>query len=317
MNTLSAVLIDTWCPPQGSKDWRWQSSVGTIEIVTKGSRSDASLAKVFTTMRNVLNEFSREELRSQKTQMSLFTLREVVEEQYAKYCNRYCIFARIWEIFLSIFPGRTSTWMEHRRLLRKIDESMGLVNVEGVPLFERNLIPFIKPIEKQLSEWKEYFNYKAPCRLMTAIVIKQDENVLCRLHDLDTNSGRKTFDRIYNNDNPRQFFDYVATSIKKLPDPIKGFPSSGKFTVHITLMTFAKSVKNPGEIKSIVLWNKITLWLPKSPYSEPYYTNEGYMGGNYTYASLSNKNDVFDTLKANVEDINFPEAIVDANGNFC
>lgn len=317
-----ANLINSWCSPDGP--WRWvtqENAQQPVKIILKedmpANMVKTPLAKVFTTMRTALNALPREELLSEKTQANLFELREMVEVQYLKYCNSHCIFTRIWEIFLSIFPGRTSTWMEHRRLLRTIDESMGLIDVAGTPLFERNLIPFITPIQEQLFKWKDTFYDKVPCRFIASIVIKEGDKDIYRIRDPHSFIERNTFDGIFNNptDNPELFFMYVAGCLRQLPKVVSGFPSSGKFTVHMTLIRFTKAAKirNQEQVHAETEFKRIKVDLPKS-------LNVLSTGGNMGhYFEISKLRDPT-FLKAfghTARDIKFPDALVDANGNFC
>lgn len=130
-STNSSVqnLISPWISiPSNSEKWRWVfTSLAPASLaVWPAEKSSTILAQAFAFMRQELTTVQEvvkatHPVLGQDTKDRLIQLRRIVEERYEKYCVKHCLIVRIWEIFLSIFPGGMSTWMEQRRLLAAID----------------------------------------------------------------------------------------------------------------------------------------------------------------------------------------------------
>lgn len=328
------VHQQTWCEAPKNASWRWVGNGAVngarlfqkdpsqkIHAVTTNDmlffeKANASLAAVFKTMRTEINGLDPAVLPRPDSIKSLTKLREVVSDRYAKFCNTYCIFARIWELFLSIFPGRLSTMMEHKRLIHSIDFSLGAVDQAGTPLFDKNVVAMIDPVKRELKNWKDDVILSpsvSALRLMASVVFKQNGIVLYRLHDT-SNAGNasdsRVFDKTYNkaSDKPKLFFDEIGQCVDRLPKDVTGFPSNGDIDVEFELLVIKKSHQSTGQDADFLIHNgKLNINQPNSASVT--------VRRNFSVMTVKTKSYVQALMQSQFKHLKMPANIFDSNSN--
>lgn len=127
-----ATLVKTWCaaPTAPRQNYRWvinkSSSPTQIEVVpitnfTDAQKPHARLRDVFNFMRQELSRFNTTTV-LHTTADALKELREKVTQKFEKHWDYRCIFARIWDIFLSFFGCSCALGTAYKRLIKEIDK---------------------------------------------------------------------------------------------------------------------------------------------------------------------------------------------------
>lgn len=311
-----SYIINSWMQPQNEK-WRWAIDSGNaaqINVVPARNVKDASLAKAFACMTKVLAQFSQQQSRKilieQGTQDSLEKLRTLASQRYTNYCNTHNFFVRIIEIFLSIFPGRTSTWMEHRRLLKQINICTGREVDSTSPSLSAFRI--VGPLKKYIDVEGEpaFTTLQVPCRIVGVVTIKDASGT--NYHVMDHNqNNRIQFDQTYSNsaNNPYRFWDLLIRCIQSLPLYTKGMQTNGEMEVSFELVCFSK--KTDGTHIQVVIDT-----LRMQPPSDKFKLIDRDPGG-YTVQDQT----TWEGLRRGLPNafkfkhMNLPETLLDANGN--